>query len=220
MAYGCRLDRIQLQVQLRDVFLANPNPNPNPNPNQVQLRDVSLAAMMPNGVGYVKLDAFSEGTGDELARAIIRLQGAATTAAEKGATLYDGGGAGAAAAAAAAANAGAPGAGAPGAGAPASPSVLPARSGDLRALVLDLRDNPGGLLEAAVAVSQQLVPQGTNIVSTAGRDGLGGLGGSLSYRSVTPPLLPVDVRLVLLINGNTASAAEIVVRVRVRGRLS
>ena len=27
---------------------------------QVQLRDVSLAAMMPNGVGYVKLDAFSE----------------------------------------------------------------------------------------------------------------------------------------------------------------
>ena len=33
-----------------------------------------------------------------------------------------------------------------------------------------------------MAVSQQLVPQGTNIVSTAGRDGLGGLGGSLSYR--------------------------------------
>ena len=40
----------------------------------MQLRDVSLAAMMPNGVGYIKLDAFSEGTGEELARAIIRLQ--------------------------------------------------------------------------------------------------------------------------------------------------
>ena len=39
----------------------------------------------------------------------------------------------------------------------------------LEALVLDLRDNPGGLLDAAVSVSQQLVPSGTEIVSTAGR---------------------------------------------------
>ena len=60
----------------------HPDPDFEPDPDsplwpcveQVQLRDVSLAAMMPNGVGYVKLDAFSEGTGDELARALLRLQ--------------------------------------------------------------------------------------------------------------------------------------------------
>lgn len=39
----------------------------------------------------------------------------------------------------------------------------------LSSLTLDLRDNPGGLLDSAVAVSQQLVPEGTDIVSTAGR---------------------------------------------------
>lgn len=125
---------------------------------QVRLRDISLAAMMDNGVGYVKLDAFSEGTSEEVAQAIGRLQGQG-----------------------------------------------------LKALVLDLRDNPGGLLEAAVSVSQQLVPEGTTIVTTAGRDGPDGpVGGSLSYRSVTAPLLSPDVRLVLVVNGNTASAAEIV----------
>ena len=55
----------------------------------------------------------------------------------------------------------------------------------LRGLVIDLRDNPGGLLDAAVAVSQQLVPAGTEIVSTAGR--VYGEGSSLSYRSTQPP---------------------------------
>ena len=59
--------------------------------------------------------------------------------------------------------------------------------GTLNALVLDLRDNPGGLLDAAVAVSQQLVPEGTEIVSTAGR--VYGEGATLSYRSTKPPLL-------------------------------
>jgi len=78
----------------------------------------------------------------------------------------------------------------------------------LRAIVLDLRDNPGGLLDAAVAVSQQLVPQGTDIVSTSGR--VYGEGTSLTYRSVKAPLVAASTRLVMLVNGNTASAAEIV----------
>jgi len=81
---------------------------------------------------------------------------------------------------------------------------------NLKALVIDMRDNPGGVLDAAVAVSQQLVPEGTEIVSTAGR--AGGMYGerSLSYRSTKPPLLNPGTRLVMLVNGNTASAAEIV----------
>ena len=78
----------------------------------------------------------------------------------------------------------------------------------LKALVLDLRDNPGGLLEAAVAVSQQLVPQGTEIVSTSGR--AYGDGNALTYKSSKPPLLDPATRLVVLVNRNTASAAEVV----------
>ena len=78
----------------------------------------------------------------------------------------------------------------------------------LPALILDMRDNPGGLLDAAVAVSQQLVPEGTEIVSTAGR--VYGEGTTLSYRSTKPPMLSPRTRLVVLVNSNTASAAEIV----------
>lgn len=77
-----------------------------------------------------------------------------------------------------------------------------------QSLVLDMRDNPGGLLDAAIEVSQLLVPKDTKIVSTAGRVYTGT--GSVEYRSANPPLLGANVPLVVLINGNTASAAEIV----------
>ena len=43
---------------------------------------------------------------------------------------------------------------------------------DLKALVLDLRGNPGGLLEAAVEVSSYLLPAHSDVVSSKGRDGL------------------------------------------------
>ena len=66
----------------------------------------------------------------------------------------------------------------------------------------------GGLLDAAVGVAQMLVPDGTEIVSTSGR--VYGEGTSLSYRSTKPPLLSPRTRLVVLVNSNTASAAEIV----------
>jgi len=131
----------------------------------VRLPDIPLATEMRPGVGYIKLDGFTEGTADEMAAAIRNLALPDPDAAE------------------------------------AKPP--------LQALVLDLRDNPGGLLDAAVAVSQQLVPEGTHIVSTAGRV-YGGEGSSLSYSSAKPPLLPPDTRLVVLVNRNTASAAEIV----------
>jgi C-terminal processing protease CtpA/Prc len=39
----------------------------------------------------------------------------------------------------------------------------------LKGLILDLRGNPGGLLESAVDVSALLVPQGSDIVSAKGR---------------------------------------------------
>ena len=52
------------------------------------------------------------------------------------------------------------------------------------------------------------MPENTEIVSTAGR--VYGEGTSLSYRSTRPPALSPRTKLVVLVNANTASAAEIV----------
>lgn len=77
--------------------------------------------------------------------------------------------------------------------------------GELQGVVLDLRDNPGGLLRAAVGVTALFVPQGSVVVSTKGRqDSVGS-----TFRSRRAPLLP-EVPLVVLVNGQSASASEIV----------
>lgn len=79
------------------------------------------------------------------------------------------------------------------------------KTGELRGLVLDLRDNPGGLLDAAVEISQLFVPQGSVIVSTRGRQPQS----QRVYRSKAAPIAP-DVPLVVLMNEYSASASEIV----------
>ncbi|MCC7438788.1 MAG: S41 family peptidase [Armatimonadetes bacterium] len=79
------------------------------------------------------------------------------------------------------------------------------RQGMERGLILDLRDNPGGVLEAAVDVVAKFVPSGSLIVSTRGRD----TAESEEYRSTEEPIaqgLPV----VVMVDGYSASAAEIV----------
>lgn len=75
----------------------------------------------------------------------------------------------------------------------------------LQGLILDLRGNPGGLLTSAVDVASLLVPKGSDIVSAKGR----GFPGIL-YRSRADPILDSSTKLAVLINGGTASAAEIV----------
>ena len=81
----------------------------------------------------------------------------------------------------------------------------PGGSQSLRGLVLDMRNNPGGLLNSAVDVASLLVPQGSDIVSAKGR----GFPGVL-YRSMEEPILSPSTKLTVLVNGQTASAAEIV----------
>ena len=76
----------------------------------------------------------------------------------------------------------------------------------LKALILDLRGNPGGLLNAAIEVSELFLPKDSTIVSTKGR----GLGPAPLYRSSRDPLLPPNVRIAVLVDGQTASASEIV----------
>lgn len=70
-------------------------------------------------------------------------------------------------------------------------------------LVLDLRDNPGGLLDQGVRVADAWLNQGV-IVSTEGRNRSPDL--EIAHPKGTEPDYPV----VVLVNGGTASAAEIV----------
>lgn len=78
------------------------------------------------------------------------------------------------------------------------------RKGALKGLVLDLRDNPGGLLEASIEVTSRFV-NGGEVVSTRGRHDTD----SKRYNAVRANRYP-NVPIVVLVNGGSASAAEIV----------
>lgn len=78
------------------------------------------------------------------------------------------------------------------------------RKGPLKGLVLDLRDNPGGLLEASIEVASRFV-NGGEVVSTRGRHDTD----SKRYNAVRANRYP-NVPIVVLVNGGSASAAEIV----------
>lgn len=74
-----------------------------------------------------------------------------------------------------------------------------------RALVLDLRSNPGGLLEQALAIANLFLPQGVLLAEARGRDERL----NRQFWSMEQPRYP-DLPLALVVNGATASAAEIV----------
>jgi carboxyl-terminal processing protease len=71
-------------------------------------------------------------------------------------------------------------------------------------LVVDLRNNPGGLLDQAVKVAEQFLGRGQLILSQRGR--IPGVDRSYNSTNSTPDAVP----LVVLVNRNTASASEIV----------
>lgn len=69
-------------------------------------------------------------------------------------------------------------------------------------IVLDLRDNPGGLLDEAIAVISRFVPSGVALIE---RD----RSGNIKPISVKTDAPRTDLPVVLLINGGSASAAEV-----------
>ena len=74
----------------------------------------------------------------------------------------------------------------------------------MNSLVLDLRNNPGGLLDQAIQVARTFLPAGQVILTQKGRNGL-------NDRIVTSTKADPDrVPLVILVNPFTASASEIV----------
>lgn len=76
--------------------------------------------------------------------------------------------------------------------------------GKLKGVVLDLRNNPGGLLDAAVGVSDAFLKKGV-IVSVRGRHA-----DNQHVYQATPSDLTDGAPLVVLVNGGSASASEIV----------
>src|SRR5580700_3693887 len=81
-------------------------------------------------------------------------------------------------------------------------ALLDGRAHGARGYILDLRDNGGGLLDAAVEISSFFIPQGT-IVSTIRRDG------QRTTQSALGDAIGGLQPLVLLVNKYTASASEI-----------
>ena len=74
-----------------------------------------------------------------------------------------------------------------------------------KTLILDLRDNHGGLLTEAVDIVNLFVPKGLTIVETRGK-----LSAASSKYVTNNEPLDLDVPIVVLVNKETASAAEIV----------
>src|SRR5260221_8173612 len=84
-------------------------------------------------------------------------------------------------------------------------SIASLKKDGMRQLVLDLRNNPGGLLDQAIDVASEFLPRERVVVSVKGRS---------EYRE---PVVyksngsdPEELPLVVLINRDTASASEIV----------
>ncbi len=100
-------------------------------------------------------------------------------------------------------------------------TLLKQSDGNLKGVVLDLRNDPGGLLTAAVAVSAAFLPKDALVVYTEGRtedakmrltasaeNYLRGNGASDYLKNL--PAVYKDMPMVVLVNGGSASASEIV----------
>lgn len=119
---------------------------------EIIVRDVTLAQMIDDNIGYIRLARFSSKAGAEMDSALTMLNGQG-----------------------------------------------------MKSLILDLRGNPGGLLEAAVEVCEKFLPKGETIVSTKGML-------PESNRTIVSKgnAICENCPLVLLTDGGSASASEIV----------
>jgi carboxyl-terminal processing protease len=119
--------------------------------DEIPIITVPYAFEVKPGIGYIKLERFSESTAEEMKKKLDRMD-----------------------------------------------------ASKLTGLILDLRDNPGGLLSQAIDISDFFVRKNDLIVSTKGRV----RGSERSYNA--PSLEKIQVPLIVLINKHSASASEIV----------
>lgn len=78
------------------------------------------------------------------------------------------------------------------------------RNPEVKYIVLDLRDNGGGILDAAIKIVGFFVPKGTQVLQTKGRS----IQDCKTYKTSEAPIC-ADMPLAVLINGYSASASEI-----------
>lgn len=84
-------------------------------------------------------------------------------------------------------------------------ALLSLQKKKINGLIIDLRNNPGGLLREAVRISELFLPKGSLIVSTKGKNER-----TLAiYKSRIKPIAP-EIPIAVLINSGSASASEIV----------
>lgn len=119
----------------------------------IELHSVRYYGMIQPGIGYVRIDKFSESTTDELGSAINDMK----------------------------------------------------NNMGMKSLVFDLRSNGGGLLDQAISVANLFLPKDKLVVYTQGKYPTS----QRKYFSQNEPIFP-DGDLVVLVNGGTASASEIV----------
>ena len=72
--------------------------------------------------------------------------------------------------------------------------------------IIDLRDNPGGLLQSAIEILDMLIPKGELLLSTKGRLPEA----NKRYIARKTPIIEDDVKIAILINEGSASASEII----------
>jgi carboxyl-terminal processing protease len=93
----------------------------------------------------------------------------------------------------------------PNAGKEVQEAVLDLKSKGATSIVLDLRNNGGGLLHEAINIVNVFVPRGETIVTTKGKF----IEDNRTYKTLNSPV-DIETPLIVLINGNSASASEIV----------
>ncbi|MDD2702407.1 MAG: S41 family peptidase [Candidatus Omnitrophica bacterium] len=118
----------------------------------IRIKDIKVAKILENGIGYIRLVEFRENTAADLDTVLKRLN----------------------------------------------------KEG-MKAVILDLRNNPGGLLDVAVDVTGKFIEKGKLVVYTQGRRPSQNL--KFLARSASPVL---DTPMVVLINEGSASGSEIV----------
>jgi len=84
-------------------------------------------------------------------------------------------------------------------------SLIRLKNDGLEGIIIDLRDNPGGLLDAALKISDMFIEKGELLVSTKGRIRQM----NKEHYSKTNPVIDENVEIVVIVNGGSASASEI-----------
>ena len=87
-----------------------------------------------------------------------------------------------------------------------SSAIVQILNNDASSIILDLRDNPGGLMDAAISILDMIIDKDKPLVSTKGR----AKNSNRTFYSRQSPIIPLDMKIAILINQGSASASEIV----------